>query len=356
MVASVHTAIYRTKTGEKRYVVRCRAGGRESKLRHLASFKTRREANACVEWAQLELAQGRVPDLRGRLAATEAVPSVRVALAGWLASRVDLSEGSRRTYEAHAARVDRSLGLMLVTRVQPGDVERLISEISAAGRGRQAAKGARMVLAAALDRAGVTPNPARAVSVRLPREQRSVITPPPIEHVRLILRGVPVQHRVVLALLEATGARVDEATSLAWGDVDLLGERLRLHGKNRKLRWVPCPVELIIAMGEPGKPEDRVFSSSADALRGAMERACRRAGIPHYHPHDLRHRFISRLVQQGVPITRVSELVGHASSTLTLGVYAHVLSDTELGWPEALAHSTNDSDSRNKRSTSSRRA
>ena len=56
-----------------------------------------------------------------------------------------------------------------------------------------------------------------------------------------------------------------------------------------------------------------------------MTRACDAAGIPRFSPHDLRHRFISKLVLDGVPITQVKELAGHSRASVTLDVYSHVI-------------------------------
>jgi len=39
--------------------------------------------------------------------------------------------------------------------------------------------------------------------------------------------------------------------------------------------------------------------------------------------HTTRHTFCSYLVNQGVPITTVQYLAGHASSTVTLDTYSH---------------------------------
>ena len=60
-----------------------------------------------------------------------------------------------------------------------------------------------------------------------------------------------------------------------------------------------------------------------------MRRACVRAGVAHYHPHDLRHRWISLQVKRGVPITEIAAHVGHSKTSLTLDTYAHVLLEEE---------------------------
>jgi integrase len=56
-----------------------------------------------------------------------------------------------------------------------------------------------------------------------------------------------------------------------------------------------------------------------------MEWACKSAGIPHYHPHDLRHLRISLWHAQGVPAREIGEWVGQRQISTTLDTYTHVL-------------------------------
>jgi integrase len=41
--------------------------------------------------------------------------------------------------------------------------------------------------------------------------------------------------------------------------------------------------------------------------------------------HDLRHTHATILLRDGVPVKVVSERLGHASVTITLQIYAHVM-------------------------------
>jgi integrase len=50
------------------------------------------------------------------------------------------------------------------------------------------------------------------------------------------------------------------------------------------------------------------------------------AGLPHVTLHTLRHTHASQLITSGMDILTVSRRLGHASPTITLTVYGHLLS------------------------------
>jgi integrase len=86
-------------------------------------------------------------------------------------------------------------------------------------------------------------------------------------------------------------------------------------------------------------PEARLFTDSgADALRTAISKGCKAAGIAAFSPHDLRHRRISLLHLRGVPWARIAEFVGQRDLTVTANTYTHVLADeTEVKYAKLLA-------------------
>jgi integrase len=74
--------------------------------------------------------------------------------------------------------------------------------------------------------------------------------------------------------------------------------------------------------------ERRVFPGfTRDVAKNVMARACKAAGIVQRHPHDLRHRYASVEIGQGVPVTQLAAQLGHSKKSLTLDVYSHVLID-----------------------------
>jgi integrase len=185
-----------------------------------------------------------------------------------------------------------------------------------------------------LDYAGVEPNPARDPRVRLPKRTREEPQPPSSEHLLAILDAMGEKYRLLFVTIEQGGLRLGEAVNLRWGDVDVAGLRLRLPRsatKRDRARWVYLPEWLMNAVEqtcplEDRFPERRVFQGISEASAyHAMLRACRNAKVPHYHPHDLRHRRITVWHQSGVVARELAERAGHARPSMSLDVYSHVM-------------------------------
>lgn len=51
------------------------------------------------------------------------------------------------------------------------------------------------------------------------------------------------------------------------------------------------------------------------------------AGIPYFHPHDLRHRYASLKLREGVPVTDLAAQLEHSKKSMTLDTNSHVLMD-----------------------------
>ena len=67
-------------------------------------------------------------------------------------------------------------------------------------------------------------------------------------------------------------------------------------------------------------------SQTGTGFQSAWEKVLKRAGISKFRWHDLRHHFASRLVQKGVPLNTVRDLLGHGSVGMSLR-YAHLAPD-----------------------------
>lgn len=68
----------------------------------------------------------------------------------------------------------------------------------------------------------------------------------------------------------------------------------------------------------------RIVQATPDGLQGALDAACKRAGVPRITLHGLRHSMAAAAASEGVPIKVLQEILGHAQYTTTADVYAHV--------------------------------
>ena len=73
----------------------------------------------------------------------------------------------------------------------------------------------------------------------------------------------------------------------------------------------------LIFASEVGTPMD------PDNFSHSFARLCERAGLGHWHPHELRHSGASLMLAQGTPLHVVSEVLGHASIAITKDVYGN---------------------------------
>ena len=75
----------------------------------------------------------------------------------------------------------------------------------------------------------------------------------------------------------------------------------------------------------------RLVVNTGDGAVRDLSVSLDRAGIPglcqYFSPHDLRHRYASVKIAEGVPVTTVAAQLGHSKKSLTLDTYTHVLLD-----------------------------
>jgi integrase len=119
--------------------------------------------------------------------------------------------------------------------------------------------------------------------------------------------------------------RRGELLALTRKDIDNRQRIIRIeHSKNGERRSIPISDTLQSTLGAI-KVRDisgRVFPMAVRSLRAAFDKALGKAKIEDFHFHDLRHTFATRLVQNGVDLYKVKELLGHKTIAMTMR-YAH---------------------------------
>lgn len=126
-----------------------------------------------------------------------------------------------------------------------------------------------------------------------------------------------------------TGGRDSEVGGIRWTDVDFLGGWVTLNGtKTEKAqRNIPMHQSLRAAlMGMPRRKDGLVVGPWGGVVED-MRKHCLELGIEKASPNDLRRTFASWLVQAGVPLKVVAELLGHTSTAMVEKVYGHLVND-----------------------------
>lgn len=166
-----------------------------------------------------------------------------------------------------------------------------------------------------------------AAAVESPSELRCPLKRP---HETTTLLGV--------ALMVATGVRVNELVSIDCEAVDLREGSLRLVGKGRRERhvfltnaWLIQLTNAYLETREGLSPhhsrllfDRRLGPLSSASMRSRLVKASHEAGIGRrITPHMLRHTAATQLIEAGVDIRYIQRLLGHASLSTT-ELYTHV--------------------------------
>jgi site-specific recombinase XerD len=141
--------------------------------------------------------------------------------------------------------------------------------------------------------------------------------------------------RDLIQFTAMTGLRLSEIVNLRWENIDIANNQIVITNyddfqtKSGKSRVVPIHqkmMELILRQ----RRAKYLFSKSngmnfhKDFITHYFKKCVRKAGLPEeIHFHSLRHTFASWLVQSGVDIYSVQQLLGH-SDVATTQIYAHL--------------------------------
>lgn len=161
----------------------------------------------------------------------------------------------------------------------------------------------------------------------------------PAEVVRFLSAVADVKYRAAFATIYAAGLRVSELVALTIGDID--SARMVIHvrqGKGSKDRFVMLSEHLLTilrAYWRSERPQGWLFPGpdpEQPITTRSLQRACRAtaeaAGLGKtVTAHTLRHCFATHLLEQGVDIRVIQDLLGHRHITAT-SRYARVAINT----------------------------
>lgn len=149
---------------------------------------------------------------------------------------------------------------------------------------------------------------------------------------RMIISSKNFSHRTMLMIMYSSGLRASEVINLSWNDIDF--ERNLIH-----LKLAKGSKDRIVMLSPKVKKNLKrldiertslVFKTSRNSkysLRSVeliVKNAAKKAGIDNkVTPHTLRHSFATHLLERGIDIRYIRDLLGHSNIQTTM-VYTKV--------------------------------
>lgn len=262
------------------------------------------------------------------------------------------------------------LRLSAVTRNHVQDLaERMLADDLAPSTVLNAVNPLQAIFRRAVKRGEVAVNPTVDLDLPRPDGRRDRIASP--AEARRLLDALPDEQRALWATAFYAGLRRGELRALRWSDVDLdagllrvergwdakegpieaksragrrrvpIARELRAHLAAHRLRSAALGDALVFGVSpisafEPSTVRRRALKAWADASKAAAGRADRERRDPGpdevLRPiglHEARHTFASLMIAAGVNVKALSTYMGHASITITMDRYGHLLPGAE---------------------------
>ena len=154
------------------------------------------------------------------------------------------------------------------------------------------------------------------------------------EVVKIFQNITNLKHCTILMLIYSAGLRIGESINLRKEDLNLERKSVFVKaGKGKKDRYSVLSEKVIIQIEkylEEYKPDYWLFEGqtggrySARSIQQIFRRAVAKAGVnPYSTVHTLRHSFATHLLERGMDLRYIQNLLGHASSETT-EIYTHI--------------------------------
>jgi site-specific recombinase XerD len=177
--------------------------------------------------------------------------------------------------------------------------------------------------------------PGRYYHLDRPRGEKTLPTVLSRKEVTDILSCIEnIKHKAIISIIYSAGLRRGEVINMSISDIDSSRMTVFIRGaKGKKDRYSLLSQKTLATLRKyfpRHKPKTYLFEGppgkkySASSIRKILESAVNKAKIKKpVTPHTLRHSFATHLLEDGVDLRYIQELLGHASSKTT-EIYTHV--------------------------------
>jgi len=172
--------------------------------------------------------------------------------------------------------------------------------------------------------------------IKRPKKEKRIPEVLSKDEVRLLLGSlVNKKSKLMISMLYACGFRVSELVNLKVQDFDFDNQTGHIkQGKGKKDRSFNIPEFLAKDLREQAEQQKQanqeyLFTSkngqlTSRNLQKIVKTAVSVAGIKkEVHPHTLRHSFATHLLEDGIDIRKIQELLGHTDLSTTQ-IYTHI--------------------------------
>lgn len=171
-----------------------------------------------------------------------------------------------------------------------------------------------------------------------PRKEKklpNVLSKKEIQSIISVIQNL--KHKTIIMLTYSAGLRVSEVAQIKVSDINSQRGLIKVNqGKGKKDRVTLLSekmLEILRVYYKSYKPDYWMFPGgdterpiTTRSIQNVFERACKKANINSKATvHWLRHSFATHLLESGVDLRYIQELLGHASSKTT-EIYTHVSS------------------------------
>ncbi|XOV68676.1 MAG: site-specific tyrosine recombinase/integron integrase [Fluviicola sp.] len=154
---------------------------------------------------------------------------------------------------------------------------------------------------------------------------------------RLLLSIRNLKHKAMITLIYSSGLRSGELINLRISDIDsdrmILSVRGGKGNKDRDVPLSPTALKILREYYKKYRPKEFLFNGvnggrySSSSLRRVFHRALKDAGVQKaVSLHTLRHSYATHLLESGVNLRYIQEILGHKSPKTTQ-IYTHVSSE-----------------------------